>query len=389
MTIAQTIAHPSSSSRSEKKQSRHELGHPDSVVESLLELSLDELNDYLAPFGQPGFRARQLWDWIYKQYAVDFQSMGNLPKSLRAALTEIATVAPLTPVSQMVSQAKDTLKVLFRLHDGLTVEAVLMVYDKRRTLCISSQAGCAMGCTFCATAIDGLARNLTAGEIVAQVLYFAHYLKNADKGPALNLTQPTQVTNIVLMGMGEPMHNYRNVWGALHRLTDANAFGLGARHITLSTVGLVPMIDRMTDEKLQIGLAVSLHAPNDELRSQLVPINRRYPVDELIASVQRYIDGTNRRVTFEYALMRGINDGIALAEELAAKLKPVLCHINLIPLNPVPNSPFQPTSDEETKQFVQVLQNAGLSATVRVRRGIEINAGCGQLQQAVKRAGLA
>ena len=173
-----------------------------------------------------------------------------------------------------------------------------------------------MGCTFCATAKGGLARNLTAGEIIAQVLYFAGYLAEGKREPSMDVERPTTVTNIVLMGMGEPMHNYRNVWTALRRLTDPNAFGLGARNITLSTVGLVPMIDRMAGENLQIGLAVSLHAPNDELRSQLAPINDRYPIAEVLAAVQRYTEKTHRRVTFEYALMRGINDTPELATEL-------------------------------------------------------------------------
>ncbi|MEZ4712371.1 MAG: 23S rRNA (adenine(2503)-C(2))-methyltransferase RlmN [Caldilineaceae bacterium] len=351
--------------------------------QSLLELSPAELAALVAQQGQPAFRARQLWEWIYKHYAADFAEMTNLPKALRTALAATATVNPLSLVTQIVSAAGDTQKVLFRLPDGKTIEAVLMIYDKRRTLCISSQAGCAMGCTFCATALGGLARNLTAGEIVAQVLYFARYLARPELEPKLQVDRPTAVTNIVLMGMGEPMHNYRNVWSALRRLTDADAFGLGARHITLSTVGLVPMIDRMADEGLQINLAVSLHAPNDELRNQLVPINGRYPVADLLAAVQRYIAKTNRRVTFEYALMAGINDSQPLARELAAKLRGLHCHVNVIPLNPVPDSPYQPTSDAETQHFVQTLNENGVPATVRVRRGIEINAGCGQLQRTV------
>ncbi|MCB0139904.1 MAG: 23S rRNA (adenine(2503)-C(2))-methyltransferase RlmN, partial [Caldilineaceae bacterium] len=297
-----------------------------------------------------------------------------------------ATVNPLSLVTQVVSAAGDTQKVLFRLADGKTIEAVLMIYDKRRTLCISSQAGCGMGCTFCATALGGLGRNLTAGEIVAQVLYFARYLARPEAEPKMAIARPTAVTNIVLMGMGEPMHNYRNVWTALRLLTDADAFGLGARHITLSTVGLIPMIDRMADEGLQINLAVSLHAPNDELRNQLVPINARYPVAELLAAVERYITKTNRRVTFEYALMAGINDSQPLALELATKLRALHCHVNVIPLNPVPDSPFQPTSEEETQRFVQTLNENGVPATVRIRRGIEINAGCGQLQRAMESA---
>lgn len=350
---------------------------------SLLEFSQEELTAYITSLGEPAYRARQVWEWIYKHYVLDFAQMVTLPQALRKRLATVATLTPLAISTQVVSLARDTYKVLFQLHDGQTIEAVLMLYDERRTLCISSQAGCAMGCTFCATALGGLARNLTVGEIVAQVLYFARYLAQAEAEPTTDVTRPTTVTNIVLMGMGEPMHNYKNVWTALHRLTDPQAFGLGARNITLSTVGLVPMIDRMAEEDLQIGLAVSLHAPNDELRSQLVPINKRYPVDELLAAVQRYSDKTHRRVTFEYALMRGINDSPALAEALAEKLMPLLCHVNLIPLNPIPDSPYQPTSDVDTRRFVQILRDRGVSATVRLRRGIEINAGCGQLRRAV------
>jgi 23S rRNA (adenine2503-C2)-methyltransferase len=353
---------------------------------SLLEMDQTQLADYLAELGQPRFRARQVWEWIYKRFAGDFETMRNLPKELRAQLAAETTVAPLTLVTEIVSQDRDTVKSLFQLHDGQTIEAVLMLYDARRTLCISSQAGCAMGCTFCATAQGGLARNLTPGEIVAQVLYFARYLADPDLLPATAVTRPTTVTNIVLMGMGEPLHNYTNVWAALHRLTDADAFGLGARHITLSTVGLAPAIDRMADEGLQIGLAVSLHAPNDELRTQLVPVNKGYPVDEVLAAVRRYVAKTNRRVTFEYALMAGINDTPALAQELATKLQGILCHVNLIPLNPIPDSKFQPTSDVDAARFAQILRDAGTPTTVRLRRGIEINAGCGQLRRSVTKA---
>lgn len=349
----------------------------------LLDLTLPALTDYVVGLGQPKFRARQLWDWLYKRYAADFDQMTNLPKALREQLKAEALVDPLTVVTEVVSLAKDTQKVLFQLHDGHTIEAVLMLYDKRRTLCISSQAGCAMGCTFCATAQGGLMRNLTVGEIVAQVLYFARYLATPDQPPAMDVERPSQVTNIVLMGMGEPLHNYKNVWAALHRLTDEDAFGLGARNITLSTVGLAPMIDRMADEDLQINLAVSLHAPNDALRTQLVPINKGVDIETLLAAIQRYIAKTHRRVTFEYALMAGINDSPAAAQELAERLQPLLCHVNVIPLNPIPDSPYQPTSDEDTQAFVQILRDHGVPATVRLRRGIEINAGCGQLRRAV------
>lgn len=349
----------------------------------LLDFTLPELTDYVVGLGQPKFRAQQLWDWIYKSYVADFDAMTNLPKALREQLKSEALVDPLTPVAQMVSLAQDTQKVLFQLHDGHTIEAVLMLYDKRRTLCISSQAGCAMGCVFCATAQGGLARNLTAGEIVAQVLYFARYLATPTQSPIMDVERPIHVTNIVLMGMGEPLHNYKNVWTALHRLTAEEAFGLGARNITLSTVGLAPMIERMADEALQINLAVSLHAAKDELRTRLVPINKGYDVDTVLAAVQQYIAKTNRRVTFEYALMAGINDRVEDAEALGQKLQTLLCHVNVIPLNPIPDSPFQPTSDADTERFVEIVRTYGVPATVRLRRGIEINAGCGQLRRAL------
>lgn len=356
--------------------------NPAEARASLLDMGLDELTEFVKGLGQPAFRARQIWEWIYTRYADDFARMTNLPVGLRAQLDAAATLRVLTPVVEQVSQQRDTLKILFQLHDGQTIEAVLMLYDKRRTLCISSQAGCAMGCTFCATAQGGLARNLTPGEIVAQVLYFARYLATPGALPLTDVARPTTVTNIVLMGMGEPMHNYNNVWTALRRLTDKDAFGLGARAITLSTVGLVPMIDRMAEEGLQIGLAVSLHAPNDELRGQLVPINRRYKMAELLAAVERYVAKTHRRVTFEYALMAGINDSAELAHELGQQIQHLLCHVNVIPLNPIPDSPYQPTSDADTLRFVEILRGYGVSATVRLRRGIEINAGCGQLRRA-------
>ena len=343
---------------------------------------MPELTDYVVGLGEPGYRARQVWEWIYQRYAADFAAMSNLPAPLRARLEQEATITPLTPIVEMTSQARDTQKTLFRLHDGQTIETVLMLYDERRTLCISSQAGCAMGCTFCATAQGGLARNLSAGEIVAQVLHFARYLATPTAQPEMIVERPAHVTNIVLMGMGEPLHNYKNVWAALRRLTDPHAFGLGARHITLSTVGLAPMIDRMADEELQIGLAVSLHAPNDELRRELVPVDKAYPIADLLAAIERYIAKTGRRVTFEYALMAGVNDSPALAHELAAKLKDLLCHINLIPLNPIPDSKYQPTSDADAERFAQILRAAGVSTTIRLRRGIEINAGCGQLRRA-------
>jgi 23S rRNA (adenine2503-C2)-methyltransferase len=266
-----------------------------------------------------------------------------------------------------------------------------------------------MGCTFCATAQMGLQRNLTPGEITAQVLYFERWLRQegdtGEEGKRRDKTGPAQegsgsqvsdyrtpvtdhrsrITNVVVMGMGEPLANYNNLWRALRTLTDPAGFGLGARKITVSTVGLAPGIDRFAEEGLQINLAVSLHAPNDALRATLAPINQRYPLAEVIAACWRYVARTHRRISFEYAMMAGINDSPALAEELAALLQGLLCHVNLIPLNPVAGSSFQPSRREDVDAFVAILQGRGIPTTLRVRRGIDIDAGCGQLRARVAR----
>lgn len=363
----------------------------------LLELTKPRLAELLAGWGQPRFRADQVWDWIYKKYAAAPAEMTNLPAGLRERLRGETLLSPLEPVYEQRSGDGQTIKWLFRLPDGLTIETVLMFYDDvsgqardRRTACISTQAGCAMGCVFCATGQAGLARNLTAGEIVAQVLAAARWLAIDQRPPASN-----HLTNIVVMGMGEPFANYDRTWAALRAITDPDAFGLGARHITVSTVGLPQGIRKMAQEPLQVNLAVSLHAPNDALRSQLLPVNRRYPIDEVLAAVREYIAATNRRVTFEYALMAGINDTPALAAELAGLLRPlrnaaggVMCHVNLIPLNPVAESPYQPSTAGDAATFRAILERNGIPATVRMRRGIDIDAGCGQLRRRVAGASL-
>jgi 23S rRNA (adenine2503-C2)-methyltransferase len=382
----------------------------------LLDLARAALRDQVLAWDQPAYRADQLYQWLYQQVAIDPAEMSNLPASLRARLAEEAQIELLARVAETVSRDGHTTKTLFRLHDGQLIETVLMRYDRRNTVCISSQAGCAMGCTFCATAQMGLQRNLTPGEIVAQVLYFESWLRHKGQegtegkdgtgpprspvasGPrATSYESPgsdhrspitdhrLRVSNVVVMGMGEPLANYTNLWQALRTLVDPAGFNLGARKITVSTVGLVPGIDRFAEEELQINLAVSLHAPNDALRATLVPINQRYPIAEVIAACRRYVARTHRRISFEYAMMRGINDSPQLAEELAALLPGLLCHVNLIPLNPVAGSPFQPSHREELDAFVGILQQRGIPTTLRVRRGIDIDAGCGQLRARVAR----
>jgi 23S rRNA (adenine2503-C2)-methyltransferase len=376
----------------------------------LLDLAPDALRSQVAAWGQPAYRADQLYQWLYQRVAVDPAEMSNLPASLRARLAEEAQIELLAPAAETVSRDGHTTKTLFRLHDGQLIETVLMRYDRRNTVCISSQAGCAMGCTFCATAQMGLQRNLTPGEITAQVLYFERWLRQqgeerksgtgrregigTDSPPAAsglrvtNYESPvtghgSRITNVVVMGMGEPLANYANLWQALRTLVDPAGFGLGARKITVSTVGLVPGIDRFAEEDLQINLAVSLHAPNDALRASLVPINQRYPIAEVIAACRRYVASTHRRISFEYAMMAGINDSPALAEELAARLQGLLCHVNLIPLNPVVGSPYQPSRRADVDAFVAILESRGIPTTLRVRRGIDIDAGCGQLRARV------
>ena len=374
----------------------------DSVA--LLDLTQPHLADLLSGWNQPRYRAGQVWDWLYKKLAASSAEMTNLPKDLRERLAAETRVDPLARVHEQRSSDRRTVKWLFRLHDGLTIETVLMLYpsdegpgDDRRTVCISTQAGCAMGCVFCATGQAGLARNLTAGEIVAQVLAAARWLAGESANQRISEStagyQPSAIsrlTNIVVMGMGEPMANYDRTWQALRTITDPGAFGLGARHITVSTVGLPQGIRRMAEEPLQVNLAVSLHAPNDALRARLVPINNRYPIREVLEAVRDYVAMTNRRVTFEHALMNGINDTPALARELAALLAPLrsptggaMCHVNLIPLNPVVESPYQPSTPEHAAAFQAILERSGIPATLRMRRGIDIDAGCGQLRRRV------
>lgn len=338
----------------------------------LLNLSSTELKELLGDWGEPTYRAKQVESWLYNQYVADTQAMTNLPKSLRQRLLENCLIDPLTPAVVVDSSDGYTQKALFALPDGRQIETVLMRYDTRQTLCISTQAGCAMACPFCATGQMGFMRNLTAGEIVAQVLYYARQLSGENK----------RVTNIVFMGMGEPLANYAETWRAVRRLNDPQGFNLGARHLTISTVGLVPAIRRMSKEAEQVGLAVSLHAPNDALRDTIVPINRRYPLAMLMGAIRDYISTTHRRVTFEYALMDNLNDSDAHADQFAQLVQGLLCHINLIPLNPTPNSPWSGSPDERVYAFRDRLQSAGISTTVRLRRGIDIAAGCGQLHNA-------
>ena len=354
------------------------------------DLTYDELASLLGSWGEPGFRADQVWRWLYRSLVGDFESMSNLPAQLRRRLAAETELVALIPLAEQVSASGQTRKVLFRLDDGNTLETVLMQYHDRRTACISTQVGCGMGCIFCATGQGGLARNLSAGEIVAQVVHLARELRQEELERAQMLGQLAEipehpVSNVVLMGMGEPLANYDATWQAVETLTDPRGYDLGVRRITLSTVGLVPGIRQLAKESLAINLAVSLHAPNDELRDQLVAINRRYPLAELMSAVRGYVDKTRRRVTFEYALIAGLNDAPHHARQLAGLLSGLLCHVNLIPLNPTPGSDLRPSSRQEADAFRAELEAAGIPTTMRMRRGIDIEAGCGQLRQRAER----
>jgi 23S rRNA (adenine2503-C2)-methyltransferase len=335
----------------------------------VFDLSLDDLKFLLAQWGEPAFRAQQIWQGIYQNLWTSPEEFTNLPKNLREKLSSQLNWTTLAPVMVQQSQDSETVKTLFRLPDEREIEAVLMRYDERRTLCISTQSGCAMGCVFCATGQMGFKRNLTSGEIVAQVMYYARQLKD----------QGESVTNVVVMGMGEPFHNYENTLAAIDRLNDARGYHFAARRFTISTVGLVPMIRRFADEKRQVNLAISLHAANDTERSALLPVNRKYPIQMLLAACRDYVEKTGRRLTFEWALIRDVNDTPETAQELAKLLKGLMCHINIIPLNPTQKYPGQATTRERAKAFSDILNEAGIPCTIRIRRGIDIQAGCGQL----------
>lgn len=342
----------------------------DNIMINLYDLSLPELTALLAEWGQPAYRARQVWEWLYRHYVGTFDEMSTLPGALRERLSSETTLTIGEIALSRNSSDGQTRKVLFQLPDGQYIETVLMRYEKRRTLCISTQAGCAMGCVFCATGQMGFMRHLSVAEIVGQVMYFARELAAEDQ----------HVTNIVMMGMGEPLHNYDNTLATVDRLTDATGFNLGARKITISTVGLIPAIRRYADEQRQTPLAVSLHAATDEERGRLLPVNRRWPLAELMEACRYYVARTGRRMTFEWALIAGENDTAEQAHKLGELLRGMLGHVNLIPLNPTAGYGGAPSSPERVARFQEILTEYGVTSTVRVRRGIDIQAGCGQLR---------
>jgi len=426
----------------------------------LLGLTLPQLQQWLVERGEAPFRAKQLYSWLYKHLVTDFSAMTNLPQALRNRLAQEACIGPMVVRSELASKDDRTRKILLELSDGKLIESVLMLYPPigarsvapakgtgrstsgrpqgaplhvssagnvvaplagarsmtgaRATVCVSTQAGCAFGCTFCATGQMGFDRHLSAGEIVAQVLFFARELRTApwsamgdreDHLSSHEMTSPStghgrgdprgrpqigrpgvvppidHITNIVLMGMGEPLHNYDNVLQALRILNSADGFNLGARHMTVSTVGLIPAIRKLSQEPLQVNLAISLHAPTDEMRSHTMPVNKKYPLKELLAACKDYIAATGRQVTFEYVLLAGVNDTAECAHQLGALLAPLkqFAHVNCIPVNAT-SADYRPPGGEAIRAFRNILFEHGVSNSVRAERGDDIAAACGQLR---------
>ena len=334
---------------------------------NLKDLQLNELEELLTGMGEPKFRAKQIFAWLYKGIS-DFDEMNNLPLSLRKKLWEEGlSPGTMEPEQVQVSKLDGTRKYLFRLGDGNAVESVFMRYKYGNTVCVSSQAGCRMSCRFCASGIDGLCRNLTAGEIAEQII-----AAERDTGERVN--------HVVVMGTGEPFDNYENLSRFIKIINDKAGKNLGMRNITVSTCGLVPMIGQFAKDFPQVNLAISLHAPNDEIRSGMMPVNGKYPLKELIGACRRYTETTSRRITFEYTLVRGVNDSPEHAMQLAELLKGMLCHVNLIPLNKVKETGFDTTPKEEAEKFQALLEARNIPSTIRRELGDDIDGACGQLR---------
>ncbi len=349
------------------------------TVANLLDFDLDGLAAFCERLGEKRFRATQLFRWIHQKGEGDFARMSDLARSLRDKLAGIAAVQGLPVVSEQVS-ADGTVKWLFDVGGGNAVETVYIPEDDRGTLCVSSQAGCAVGCRFCSTGHQGFSRNLTTGEIVAQLWHAEHALRRRFVAAGRIAAGERVITNVVMMGMGEPLQNYGALVPALRVMLDDHGYGLSRRRVTVSTSGVVPMIDRLRED-CPVALAVSLHAPNDALRDDLVPLNRKYPIDELLDACRRYLDRAPRDfVTFEYCMLDGVNDTPEHARQLAACVRDrVACKFNLIPFNPFPQSGLRRSPRDRVLAFAQVLQDAGIVTTVRKTRGDDIDAACGQL----------
>lgn len=337
------------------------------MKQDIKSMTMEEMGAALREMGQPAFRAKQVFTWLHRG-VTSFEEMTNLSKTLRQELDEKYYITVPVPVRKQESHQDGTRKYLWKLRDGNCVETVLMQYHHGNTVCISSEVGCAMGCAFCASTLGGLVRRLAPSEMLDQVLF-------------TQLDSGLEISNIVLMGIGEPLDNYDTVLKFLHLVNDPNGLNIGMRHISLSTCGLVPRIERLAEEDLQLTLSVSLHAPDDETRSKIMPVNRTYNVETLLAACRGYFEKTGRRISFEYAMIDGVNDSPQAAELLLRRLKGMPAHVNLIPLNNVEESPLRPSSPAAVARFQKILNDGGVTATVRRTLGSDIDASCGQLRR--------
>ena len=334
---------------------------------NLKDLTYNQLEELILSIGEKKFRAKQIFEWLHRG-VTSFDDMTNISKAMRDSLGEISYISKLEIEEKYVSKIDGTKKYLFRLEDGNMVESVVMYYKHGITICISCQVGCRMGCRFCASTIGGLVRNLTPGEILDQIIF-----SEKDVGE--------RISNIVMMGIGEPLDNYNNVITFLHNVNHPFGLNIGYRHISVSTCGVVPNIYKLMEEDIPITLSVSLHSPDNEKRSEIMPVNRKYPVDELIKVCKEYLYKTNRRISFEYALIENVSDTDELACKLADLLKGMLCHVNLIPVNQVKERDFKKPSGERIERFKKILEKRGINTTVRRKLGSDINASCGQLRR--------
>ena len=336
---------------------------------SIYTLRFEQLQQWLQKENEKKFRATQIFEWLYQKRVTSFQDMSNLSKELRDKLAKEFVITPLKTVVQQTSK-DGTIKFLFELQDGYTIETVLMRHDYGNSVCVTTQVGCRIGCTFCASTLGGLKRNLEAGEIVAQVVKVQKALDEMNE----------RVSHVVIMGIGEPFDNYENMLSFLKIINHNKGLNIGARHITVSTSGIIPRIYDFANEQLQINFALSLHAPNTELRSRLMPINKAYSLPELMDAIRYYTDKTGRRVTFEYGLMGNVNDSVEHAEELADLIKDIKCHVNLIPINDVPERDYKRTPKQQIFKFEKTLKKHGINTTIRREHGHDIDAACGQLR---------
>lgn len=331
-------------------------------------LTLSELKEKMKGMELQAFRANQIYDWIHKKHAVSFDEMTNIPKTLITELNDNFVIFSCSIEKKLVSRYDDTVKYLFALNDGEYLECVVMKYKYGYTVCVSTQVGCKMGCAFCASGIGGFKRQLLPSEILGQI-----YAAERD----LDI----RISHIVLMGMGEPLDNFDNVMRFLELITNKDGHNLGMRHISLSTSGIVPRIYDLLERNLQLTLSVSLHAPNNEIRSSIMPVNNKWDIEKLLKACKVYGDKTSRRISFEYALMKGVNDTKECAEELSLRLKGILCHVNLIPANEVPEKSHERSAEADIQKFKSILEKNGLTVTVRRTLGADINASCGQLRR--------